>query len=190
MFFVSWSRKSSLRNQERRSSSLKVLGIDPGSISCGYGLVDVSGKKACYITSGSICPPVSQPLHVRLKHIYGALLDVIREHRPDAVVVEKIFFAKSPRAALSLGHARGIAILAAASEDVALHEFSALEVKKSVVGYGRAEKRQVQEMVKVLLNIRGDLYPDSADALALALCYVNTLQFRNVLDKSMQQERG
>lgn len=185
MSSVSWSRKSSLRNRERRSSPLKILGIDPGSICCGYGLVGNNGRKTFYIASGSISPSSSRPLHIRLRHIYEGLIEVIRSHQPDVVVVEKIFFAKSAKAALSLGHARGAVLLASASEDVDIHEFSALQVKKAVVGYGRAEKRQVQEMVKLLLNIRGELYPDSADALALALCYVNTLQFTNIVNRSV-----
>jgi crossover junction endodeoxyribonuclease RuvC len=99
-------------------------------------------------------------------------------------VVEKIFFAKGAKAALSLGHARGIALLAAASENINLHECSALEVKKSVVGYGRAEKQQVLEMVKLILNVREPLYPDSADALALALCYTNTIKFNVAIQRS------
>ena len=130
------------------------------------------------MASGRISPPASRPLHYRLRLIYESLSEVIAEYRPDDVVVEKIFFAKGAKSALHLGHARGVALLAAASHDLPLHEFSALEVKKAVVGYGRAEKRQVQEMVKMILNIGTPLSPDSADAIALALCYVNALKFR------------
>lgn len=108
-------------------------------------------------------------------------MEIIKTFHPDTVSVEKIFFAKGVKAALSLGHARGIILLAAASEEVELHEYSALEVKKAVVGYGRAEKRQVQEMVKAILNIKGELYPDSADALALALCHMNTIKFSDMI---------
>lgn len=111
-------------------------------------------------------------------------MHIIRTYRPDNIVIEKIFFAKGARAALSLGHARGIALLAAARENISLHECTALEVKKAVVGYGRAEKRQVQEMVKLILNVKGSLSTDSADALALALCYSNALQFKEKVMKS------
>jgi crossover junction endodeoxyribonuclease RuvC len=163
---------------------MKILGIDPGSIKCGYGLVGLIGKDPFYITSGTISPSPSKPLHERLKSIFEALQEIIREHRPDDIVVEKIFFAKGAKAALSLGHARGIALLAAASSDISLHECSALEVKKAVVGYGRAEKQQVLQMVRLILNIKEPLYPDSADALALALCHINTIKFREATERS------
>jgi len=163
---------------------MKILGIDPGSIKCGYGLVGLKGKEPFYITSGTISPSPSKPLHERLRIIFESLQVVIREHRPDDIVVEKIFFAKGAKAALSLGHARGIALLAAATADINLHECSALEVKKAVVGYGRAEKQQVLQMVKLILNVKEPLYPDSADALALALCHINTIKFREAIQRS------
>lgn len=167
-----------MKPPEKSRDAARILGIDPGTIVCGYGLITSVERDAVYLASGAIAPPASKPLHYRLRTIYESLSEVIAEHRPDNIVVEKIFFAKGAKSALHLGHARGIALLAAARHDIALHEFSALEVKKAVVGYGRAEKSQVQEMVKVILNIRGPLSPDSADALALALCYVNALKFR------------
>jgi crossover junction endodeoxyribonuclease RuvC len=170
-----------LKNPEKSKSEVKILGVDPGSIMCGYGLLTSNGRDACYVASGRISAPASRPLHYRLRSIYESLVEIIRDHRPDDIVVEKIFFAKGAKAALSLGHARGIVLLAAATENIPLHEFSALEVKKAVVGYGRAEKRQVQEMVKLILNIRGTLHADSADALALALCHMNTLKFREAV---------
>jgi crossover junction endodeoxyribonuclease RuvC len=160
---------------------LKILGIDPGSIACGYGLVTTDGKNAVYVASGRICPPPSKPLHHRLRCIYESLTEIMGAHRPDDIVVEKIFFAKGAKAALSLGHARGIVLLAAATHGIELYECSALEVKKAVVGYGRAEKSQVQDMVRLILNIKGALSPDSADALALALCHLNTIKFREAI---------
>jgi crossover junction endodeoxyribonuclease RuvC len=174
-----------LKSQEK---SKKILGIDPGSIHCGYGLIATDGKNAQYVTSGKISPPATRPLHYRLKCIYESLTDIIRTNRPDDLVVEQIFFAKGAKAALSLGHARGIVLLAAASENVNLHECSALEVKKAIVGYGRAEKSQVQEMVKLILKIKGPLYPDSADALALALCYMNALKFNTAIGKAEDRQ--
>jgi len=179
-----WSKKYSLNSPEKSKSGLKVLGIDPGSIMCGYGIVTSDGRDARYVASGRIAPPASRPLHYRLRCIYEGLIEVISEHRPDDMVVEKIFFAKSARVALSLGHARGVVLLAAAAHDIPLHELSALEVKKAVVGYGRAEKSQVQEMVKMILNIRGVLLPDSADALALALSHLNAIKFREAVKKN------
>ena len=170
-----------MKNQEKSKSDLKILGIDPGSIICGYGLISNDKKDGSYITSGRISPPSTKPLQYRLRAIYEALTEIIGTYQPSDIVVERIFFAKGAKAALHLGHARGVILLAAAAEDINLHEFSALEVKKAVVGYGRAEKSQVQEMVKIILHIRGALYPDSADALALALCYMNTLKFTDAV---------
>lgn len=170
-----------MKSPAKSDTGLRILGIDPGSIACGYGMIVSNGRDASYVTSGVIKASASGPFHHRLKHIYESLVGIIREYRPDDIVVEKIFFAKGVKAALSLGHARGIVLLAAAAEDVSLHECSALQVKKAVVGYGRAEKSQVQEMVKMILRIRGTLSPDSADALALALCHMNTLQFNHAI---------
>ncbi len=161
---------------------MKILGIDPGSIRCGYGLIRLQNRGMQYITSGTISPAQSRPVHERLRYIYEAITGIIRTHDPDHIVVEKIFFAKSVRAAISLGYARAVVLLAAASEGINLQERSALEVKKSVVGYGKAEKQQVEKMVRLLLNLKGELSPDSADALALALCYANAIKFNNALN--------
>ncbi|GAB4488304.1 MAG: crossover junction endodeoxyribonuclease RuvC [Thermodesulfovibrionales bacterium] len=168
----------------RNRNQITILGIDPGSVKCGYGLVAFSGPSAAYLASGTIAAPAAKPIQQRLRKIYEGLLGVIREHRPDEIVIEKIFFAKGVQAALSLGQARGIALLAAAIEDVPVQECSALQVKKSVAGYGHAEKEQVQKMVKMILNVRGTLAPDSADALALALCYGNAIKFTDALHGS------
>ena len=173
-----------MKNRAKSNPDLRVLGIDPGSVHCGYGVISLHGSHPVYVASGRITPRQSAALHIRLRDIHDSLSEIVREFSPDVVVVERIFFAKGIRAALSLGHARGIALLAAACAGVEFCEFSALEVKKAVVGYGRAEKRQVQDMVRVLLGIRGSLYPDSADALALALCYANTLKFRHAVEQS------
>jgi len=160
---------------------VKILGIDPGSIRCGYGLIRLQNRGTHYITSGTISPAHTKPLHDRLRYIYEGVTGIIRTYRPDHLVVEKIFFAKSVRAAISLGYARAIVLLAAASEGIDLQERSALEVKKSVVGYGKAEKQQVEKMVRLILNLQGKLSPDSADALALALCYANAIKFNEAL---------
>ena len=165
---------------------MKILGVDPGSIRCGYGLIRLHTRGAQYITSGTISPSQTKPLHERLRYIHEGLIEIISTYRPDHLVVEKIFFAKSVRAAISLGYARAVVLLAAASEGIDLQERSALEVKKSVVGYGKAEKQQVEKMVRLILNLQGELSPDSADALALALCYANAIKFNNAIRKSKE----
>ena len=184
MSSVLWLRKYFLKSQGKSRSGIKVLGIDPGSIKCGYGLIGINNKEPFYIASGEISSPSSKPLHLRLKTIYESLVEIISQYSPDDIAVEKIFFAKGAKAALSLGHARGIVLLAATSGTASFHEYSALQVKQAVVGYGRAEKKQVQEMVKMTLNIKGNLYPDSADALALALSHMNTIKFNYALKLS------
>lgn len=157
---------------------MKILGIDPGSISCGYGLIKTvnsqGNKNSAYLASGRIVLPASKPLHARLKALYTSLVDVISEYKPDEIVIEKIFFAKGTKAALSLGHTRGVVLLAASLTGLSIYEYSALEVKKAVVGYGRADKNQVQKMVKQILGLNRVLSSDSADALALAICHVNS----------------
>lgn len=171
-----------------------ILGIDPGSIHCGYGLIETfhrknSGLKAVnagsidcrYVTAGRISLSSKKPLSARLKKLYDALVDIMRSYEPREMVIESMFFAKSIRAAFSLGQVRGIALLAAQSEDLSIHEYSALEVKKAVTGYGNAAKSQVKSMVMRILNLDlqdMDLSEDSADALAIALCHFQNMKFR------------
>lgn len=154
---------------------MKILGIDPGSINCGYGLIEAAGsRQPFYLSSGRIVLPASKPLHIRLRELYVSLTEVISEYAPDEIVIEKIFFAKGTKAALSLGHTRGVVLLAAALTGLPIHEYSPLEIKKAVVGYGRADKNQVQCMVSQILRISHKLSPDSADALAISLCHANS----------------
>ncbi len=184
-----WWRRYFLRRQEKNKSRI-ILGIDPGSIVCGYGIIKTaqspesiprhiginSNTDTVYIASGRIMLPSKQPLDVRLKELYSNLADIIRDYSPNEVAIEKVFFAKSIKAALILGQARGAALVAAASSGLPVYEYSALEVKKAIVGYGRAEKEQVQGMVSKILNLKTKLSADSADALALALCHINTMK--------------
>ncbi|TAN43043.1 MAG: crossover junction endodeoxyribonuclease RuvC [Nitrospirae bacterium] len=157
---------------------MKILGIDPGSIYCGYGLINVSAnpysKKILYLSSGRIVMPAKDPLHERLKTLFSTLSEVFSEYKPDEIAIEKMFFAKGTKAAISMGHTRGAVLVAAALTGMPIFEYSALEVKKAVVGYGKADKNQVQCMVSQILNIRHKLSPDSADAIALAVCHAHT----------------
>ncbi|MDA8339819.1 MAG: crossover junction endodeoxyribonuclease RuvC [Nitrospiraceae bacterium] len=162
-----------------KDGGMRILGIDPGSVNCGYGLIRYSNTPTLqYLSSGRIVLPASKPLHVRLKELYASLVDVIAEYKPDEIAIEKIFFAKGTKAALSLGHARGVVLLAAALTGLSIYEYSALEVKKAVVGYGRADKNQVQKMVMEILRIKHSLSSDSADALAIAMCHANSRQLK------------
>ncbi len=155
---------------------MKILGIDPGSINCGYGLIQKSEAKNSikYLSSGRIVVSTKKNIYIRMKELYISLSDVISEYKPDEIVIEKIFFAKGTKAALSLGYTRGVVMLSAAMTELPIYEYSPLEVKKAVVGYGRADKSQVQKMVREILSIQHPLSPDSADAIALALCHLNS----------------
>jgi crossover junction endodeoxyribonuclease RuvC len=177
MSFAKLLRRFCLKRREKKEGKVLVMGIDPGSRSLGYGIVETDGYGFRYVTSGRLVPGPKSPLYIRLKDIFEGLSEVINEFGPSEVVVEKVFFAKSPRSALSLGQARGVALLAAASAGIDVHEYGALAVKKAVTGYGRAEKSQVQKMVKNMLDIKTALSPDGADALALAICHINTISY-------------
>jgi crossover junction endodeoxyribonuclease RuvC len=156
---------------------MRILGIDPGSITCGYGLIQknnlIHAEEIRYIASGRIVASPKKDLHLRLKELYSSLTDLLSELKPDEIAVEKIFYAKGVKAALSLGHARGVVLLAASLTGKPIFQYSPLEVKKAVVGYGRADKQQVQRMVREILKIKNELSSDSADAIALALCHAN-----------------
>lgn len=157
---------------------MKILGIDPGSIRCGYGLIQRTNyRDIIYLSSGNIKVSPKKELPYRVREIFLSLAEIISELKPDEIVVEKVFFAKAPKAALSLGYIRGIVILSAALAQIPIYEYSALEVKKAVVGYGRADKNQIQKMVKEILKIKNTLSKDSADAIALALCHANHQMF-------------
>jgi crossover junction endodeoxyribonuclease RuvC len=155
---------------------VRVFGIDPGSTRTGYGCVEADGSRHRIVTCGAIGVPVSAPFSGKLFEIHRRLLELLIECRPDSVAIESIFFAANVRSALKLGHARGVAMLAAAEAGVAVVEYSPAEVKRAVVGYGRAEKPQVQHMVKLLLGLAAPPSPhDAADALAVAICHLHSM---------------
>ncbi|HIJ60212.1 MAG TPA: crossover junction endodeoxyribonuclease RuvC [Nitrospirae bacterium] len=156
-----------------------ILGIDPGSQFCGYGIIEYKsliGKiknSHNYIASGRIAMPIKSPLIVRLRELFLSIREVIDEYRPDEIAIEKIFFAKGIKSAITLGQTRGVIISAVLIKHKTLFEYSPLEIKKAVVGYGKADKRQVQAMVTNILNLNHPISPDSADALATAICHAN-----------------
>jgi crossover junction endodeoxyribonuclease RuvC len=153
---------------------MRILGIDPGSRTTGYGMVDSEGNRLRHIDNGIVATNPKDPLAQRLKAIYDGVTRIITAYQPEVVAVEQIFLAKNPQAALVLGHARGTAILAAVNAGLAVHEYTALQVKSAVVGYGRAGKPQVQQMVKVLLNLPEIAQEDAADALGVAICHAHS----------------
>ena len=156
-----------------------ILGIDPGSITVGYGIINHTGSNAIYVASGCI-KIGSLEWPQRLKQIYMDLSQIILKYSPQQVAIEKVFVDKNVASALKLGQARGVAIAAAACQDLLVAEYSAREVKQAVVGYGNADKFQVQQMIKTILKLNANPTVDSSDALAIALCHGNNLR-RNLL---------
>jgi crossover junction endodeoxyribonuclease RuvC len=152
-----------------------VLGIDCGSEITGYGVVDGSGAKLRYVDAGAIRVSAREGLPTKLHSIFSALRDVIEKNRPECVAIENVFYAVNAKSALKLGHVRGVAMLAASSAGLPVAEYAPLAIKSSVVGYGKAEKSQVQKMVTRLLDLESEPDPpDVADALAIAICHIHT----------------
>jgi crossover junction endodeoxyribonuclease RuvC len=155
---------------------VKIFGIDPGSQRTGYGCVETDGSRHRVIVSGAITTPALASFPDKLLQIHRRLTELIALSCPDCVAVESLFHAANVRSALRLGHARGVAVLAAVEAGVPVVEYSPAEVKRAVVGYGRAEKHQVQQMMKLLLGLSAPPSPhDAADALAVALCHVHSM---------------
>jgi crossover junction endodeoxyribonuclease RuvC len=153
---------------------MRVLGFDPGTATTGYGVVDGKNNRLHYIAHGIISTPAGQPFAMRLRTIFEEAQSLIRTWLPDMVVIEKLFFSQNVTTGISVAQARGVIALASATFDIMPAEFSPLEVKSAVVGYGKASKNQVQEMTRILLNLKEIPKPDdAADALALAICQIH-----------------
>lgn len=168
----------------------RILGIDPGSRKTGFGIVDIIGGKTLYVTSGVIRMKETDALALRLKVIFDSLTQIIAEYQPEEMAIEQVFMAKNAASALKLGQARGAAIVAAATLNIEVAEYEARKVKQSVVGNGAADKLQVQHMVKTLLKLPAAPQEDAADALAVALCHVNTRQHLIRMAGSSSFRRG
>lgn len=153
-----------------------VIGIDPGTATTGYGLVrDEPDGSLAVVDFGVILTPASMPMHERLLELYRKLSDILLLHRPQSGAVEKLFFQRNVTTAISVGQARGVVLLALASAGMGVAEYTPLEVKQAVAGYGGADKNQVQQMVKLLLDLEDLPRPDdAADALAVAICHLHT----------------
>ncbi|MBW2599549.1 MAG: crossover junction endodeoxyribonuclease RuvC [Deltaproteobacteria bacterium] len=153
-----------------------ILGIDPGTKTTGYGVVEKGERSILNVAYGEIRMRRGEPLSSCLKKIYDQLIEIIREYAPDAVALEDIFYGKNVKSLIKLAQARGVIILAASHSSIPLYEYTPLEVKKAIVGYGRAEKIQVQHMVRVILSLKETPPLDASDALAIAICHSNFLK--------------
>lgn len=159
-----------------------TLGIDPGTAAMGYGLVKETSQGLSLVDYGVLTTPASLPLPRRLQVLYQGLLEIIAHHNPSHAAVEQLFFAKNARTALVVGQARGVALLAAANSGIPVGEYTPLQIKRGIADYGRGSKVQIQYMVRLLLGL--DFLPepdDAADALAVAICHINTMRFAAML---------
>lgn len=160
---------------------MRVLGVDPGTAITGYGLVDYDDELRL-VHCGAIVTPAGMTLPQRLLIIHRELGDLIRQHQPQAVAVEELFFSKNVRTAMSVGQARGVVLLAAAQADLPIYHYKPSEVKQAVAGYGAASKPQMQEMVRLLLKLDAVLTPDDvADAVAIAICHAHGAHWNQLL---------
>ncbi|MYH68772.1 MAG: crossover junction endodeoxyribonuclease RuvC [Gammaproteobacteria bacterium] len=171
---------------------VRILGIDPGSLHTGYGLIDMDGNRAVHVTHGQVTTQAGE-LSDRLRQIFRGIGAVISEFKPDECAVEKVFMYRNADSALKLGQSRGAAITVCAERDLPVFEYTANQVKQATVGKGHAEKAQVQYMVKVLLCLESIPQADAADALAVALCHghsrENIMRLRELSTKQRGQAR-
>ena len=156
-----------------------TLGIDPGTATTGYGVVRQQGEKLTYVTCGCILTTPKETSQARLAKIYHEVKQLIIAYKPDFIAVERLFFGENTRTAMAVSQARGIALLAAAEGKIAVGEYTPLEVKVALTGYGKAEKRQIQQMVRVMLKLSDIPKPDdAADALAVAITHIHSHKFK------------
>lgn len=168
-----------------------VLGIDPGTAITGYGLVRETDAGPALVTYGVIQTPAGAPMPERLKTLYRELTDLLLLHRPDSAAVEKLFFQRNVSTAMTVGQARGVALLALAQANVPVGEYTPRDVKQAVAGYGGADKSQVQQMVRAILNLAETPRPDdAADALAVAICHLHSLKLKSLLDERKYDKAG
>ncbi len=152
---------------------MRIIGIDPGTGILGFGVIDSANNKTTLVTAGVIKTPAHTPLADRLLEIYESLEEIVEETRPEVMVIEKLFFAQNVTTAISVSHARGVVMLTGKRADLVLVEYTPLQIKQTLTGYGRADKKQMQEMVRLQLGLKAAPKPDdAADALAAAMTYV------------------
>lgn len=158
---------------------MKILGIDPGYAIMGYGVIEKTGNKFSVCDYGAITTDAGTPMTERLEHLYDSLREIIEEHRPEVAAIEELFFNTNAKTAIMVGQARGVALLACVKGGLEIEEYTPLQIKQALTGYGRADKNQVQQMVKMMLNLKAVPKPDdTADALAAAICHGHSADMR------------
>ncbi len=170
---------------------LRILGIDPGTATTGYGIVETDGETLVPIVHGVITTSPALPLSCRLKQLHTQLLDLIRVYGPTQAAVEELFFSRNARTAMAVGHARGVVLLGLADARLPISEYTPTQVKQATTGYGGATKEQVQEMVRLLLGLDYSPHPDdAADALAVAICHAHAYPLAARLASQIPEERA
>ena len=169
---------------------MKVLGIDPGTVVVGDGVIDSEGDEMTLIDYNALTCPQRSPIGERLSYFYNKLSEIIERDQPDAVAVEQPFMAKNARSALAIGKAQAVAILAAANKEIPTYEYTPTQIKQRAASYGASSKEQVQEMVRLQLGLAETPQPnDAADALAVAICHLREMHLSNLLASSEQEPR-
>jgi len=154
-----------------------VLGVDPGSIVTGFGLVEKNNDQMTCIHAGNISSSNKIPFYERIHRIFQSMVEIMNRYQPEEMAIEDVFFAKNVKSALKIGHARGAVLIAAVQCGLKIFEYTPLEIKKSVVGYGRASKEQVRSMVQIMLKLKTQPNLDTSDALATAICHLNWTRY-------------
>ncbi len=158
---------------------MRILGIDPGTKIAGYGLIEIKGSRIIAVEYGSLKADKNQDFPQRLKFIHSGIMEIILRHQPDQMAIEEVFYGKNIKSAIKIGEGRGIVFLCAALANIPITEYAATAIKKAVAGNGNAHKSQVQEMVKVILELPEIPEPeDASDALAIAICHSHNLNFK------------
>ncbi|KAA9007738.1 crossover junction endodeoxyribonuclease RuvC [Paenibacillus spiritus] len=163
---------------------MRILGIDPGLAIVGFGFVDKNGSKLTPVQYGCIQTEAHTPEAERLSHVYDGMIQLIDRYKPDAVAMEKLYFSRNVTTALPVAQARGVLVLAAVQRGLPLSEYTPMQVKQAIVGYGKAEKKQVQEMVRMFLKLSQIPKPDDvADALAVAVCHAHSYTLNSKINE-------
>ena len=173
---------------------MRILGIDPGYALMGYGIIEKRGNRFSAWDYGSVSTEAGEPMPHRLKFLYASLMDIIAEWQPQEAAIEELFYNTNAKTVINVGQARGVAVLACVNSGLKIAEYTPLQIKQALTGYGRAEKQQVQQMVKALLSLEKVPKPDdTADALAVAICHANSSSSAHgmaaCIERALQAER-
>lgn len=167
------------------AAEFRIIGIDPGLATTGVSILDIKGSKYMPVYSGCIITSKNDKMSARLENIFNELSLLIKKFEPDCLAIEELFFSSNAKTAISVGHARGVLMLAGSINDLKIYEYTPLEIKQAVVGYGRATKKQIKYMLKIILNTEDGFFPnkdDAWDAMAVSLCHANNHKFRDKVD--------